>query len=52
MSPLPRPVNCPHPRLVKLVQFKGEHVSKNTRRHEPIEMQNDRRDARQSVAIT
>jgi len=26
MSPLPRPVNCPHPRLVKLVQFKGEHV--------------------------
>lgn len=26
MSPIPRPVNCPHRRLVKLIQFKGEHV--------------------------
>jgi hypothetical protein len=26
MSPIPRPVNCPHPRLVKLVKFKGERV--------------------------
>jgi hypothetical protein len=26
MSPLPEPVDCPHPRLVKLVQFKGERV--------------------------
>jgi hypothetical protein len=26
MSPIPRPVNCEHPRLVKLVKFKGEHV--------------------------
>jgi hypothetical protein len=26
MSPLPEPVDCPHPRLVKLLQFKGEHV--------------------------
>jgi hypothetical protein len=26
MSPLPTPVNCEHPRLVKLVKFKGEHV--------------------------
>ena len=26
MSPLPTPVNCPNPRLVKLVQFRAEHV--------------------------
>jgi hypothetical protein len=26
MCPLPTPVNCEHPRLVKLVKFKGEHV--------------------------
>jgi hypothetical protein len=26
MSPIPGPVNCEHPRLVKLVKFKGEHV--------------------------
>ena len=26
MSPIPRPVECNHPRLVKLVKFKGEHV--------------------------
>ena len=26
MNPIPRPVNCEHPRLVKLVKFKGEHV--------------------------
>jgi hypothetical protein len=26
MNPLARPVNCPHPRLVKLVQFKDEHI--------------------------
>jgi hypothetical protein len=26
MSPLPRPVNCEHPRLAKLVKFKGDHV--------------------------
>jgi hypothetical protein len=26
MSLIPRAMNCPHPRLVKLVQFKGERV--------------------------
>ena len=26
MSPIPRPVNCQHPRLVKLVKLKGEYT--------------------------
>jgi hypothetical protein len=26
MSPIPRPVNCERPKLVKLVKFKGEDV--------------------------
>jgi hypothetical protein len=26
MSPLPTPINCEHPRLVRLIKFKGEHV--------------------------
>jgi hypothetical protein len=26
MSLLPTLVNCPHPRLVRLVKFEGEHV--------------------------